>query len=385
MNKLFLFFVLIVFLVSGGAAPAQQSVAHRRAERMGLGMNLSYLDNWWLGTREKRFADFVKAEEAAKREKMFADIAAAGFKTVRIPINFGAWASIKAPFRWENPQALNTADQFVKWALTNNLNAIVDLHHVEFDGSIDGAATTERVVWLWSEIARRYKNTNPEKVFFELRNEPHDIKAEDWRRQAEEIIKAVRAIAPNHTLIVGFHDWNSRQAMIDSRPFADPNIIYTFHYYDPFVFTHQGATWSAKGLPELTNVPFPARGEEIKVPDTAKGTWVEAQIKSYQTDSKPEKMFADLKAAKDWSLKNNVPIFLGEFGSFGKLPTLEDRCRHAEAVYSALGKLNIPNAWWEWDGGFNMFEKGTTKIADCMRRAIDSFRSSKQSAVPASR
>jgi hypothetical protein len=110
-------------------------------------------------------------------------------------------------------------------------------------------------------------------------------------------------------------------------------------------------------LPELKTVPFPAGNAEIEVPATAKGKWVEQQIKSYLEDSKTEKIHADLQAAKDWSVKNDVPIFVGEFGSFGKLPTLEDRCRHAEAIYTRFGKLNIPSAWWEWDGGFNMFEK----------------------------
>lgn len=71
-------------------------------------------------------------------------------------------------------------------------------------------------------------------MFFEIRNELCDIPAEEWRKQAEAVIKAIRETTPNHTLIVGFHDWNSRQALIDSKPFSDPNIIYTFHYYDPF-------------------------------------------------------------------------------------------------------------------------------------------------------
>ena len=366
-------YFLLFMLIGAQFAPAQ-SVAQKRADRMKIGMNLSYLDNWWSGTKEKNYADFVKPTEAAKREKMFAEIAGAGFKTVRIPINFGAWASLEKPYKWENEASLKTADSFVKWALANDLNAIIDLHHVEFDGKVAGAATTERIVWLWREIASRYKDTNPERVFFELRNEPHDIKAEDWRTQAEEIIKTIRQIAPQHTLIVGFHDWNSRAALIDSKPFADANIIYTFHYYDPFVFTHQGATWSSEGLPELKGVPFPwSKNQPIETPATAKGKWVENQISSYEKDSSAEKMFADLKAAKDWSEKNKVPIFLGEFGSYGKNPTIEDRCRHAAVIYSALGKLNIPNAWWEWDGGFNMFERGTTKIAGCMRRAVDSY------------
>lgn len=341
---------------------------------MGLGMNLSYLDNWWLGTKEKNYADFVKPSEAAKREKMFAGIAKAGFKTVRIPIDFGAWASLEKPYRWENEEGLKTADSFVKWGLANNLNAIIDLHHTEFDGKVPGAATTERIVWLWSEIAARYKNTNPERVFFELRNEPHDIKPEDWRAQAEAIIKTVRQIAPHHTLIVGFHDWNSRAAMIESKPFADSNIIYNFHYYDPFVFTHQGATWSNAGLAELRNVPFPGlKDAPIKEPTNAPDDWIKNQIKNYEKDSKPEKIFADLRAAKDWADKNNVPIFLGEFGSFSKYAAAEDRCRHASAIYAALGKLNIPSAWWEWDGGFNMFENGTTKISGCMRKAVGAY------------
>lgn len=373
-KTIFLFLVLAFGLLPAAA----QSPATARAERLGLGMNLTYLDNWWRGTKAKNYGDFVKTAEVAKREKMFAGIAKAGFKTVRIPIDFGAWANYEKPYRWENEEGLKAADLFVKWAQDNNLNAIIDLHHVEFDGSVKGAAVTERIVWLWREIAARYKRTNPEKVFFELRNEPHDISAEDWREQASEIIKAVRQIAPDHTLIVGFHDWNSRRALVDSKPFEDKNIIYTFHYYDPFIFTHQGATWAGEGLPDLKNVPFPAsKDTKIAVPASAKGKWVENQINTYREDSKDDKMFADLRAAKDWSEKNKVPIFVGEFGSFTKYAGAEDRCRHAAVVYSALGRLKIPNAWWEWNDSFNMFKPGTTEISDCMRKAVDSYSAQK--------
>lgn len=368
--------ILIVIILVGIQISFAQTVAQTRAKKMGLGMNLSYLDNYWLGTKNKKFADFAKADEAAKREKMFADIAVNGFKTVRIPINFGAWANYEKPYKWNENNGLEFADKFIKWALENNLNPIIDLHHVEFDGSVKDAATTERIVWLWKQIAKRYKDTNPEKVFFEIRNEPKEMTAEIWRNQAEQIIKAIRVIAPKHTLIVGFHDWNSRKALIDSKPFSDENIIYTFHYYDPFIFTHQGATWAGEGLPELSGIDFPY-SKKIKVPSSAKGNWVENQIKTYETDSSEKKMFNDLKAANIWSEKHNVPVFLGEFGSFTKFASEEARCRHAKVIYMALGKLDIPNAWWEWDGGFNMFEKGTNKIAKCMQDAIDSYKSAK--------
>src|SRR4051794_23329615 len=265
--------VLFAFICAAG-----KSDAARRAGGMGIGMNLSYLDNFWLGSREKHYADFAKMAEAAKREKMLADIAKAGFKTVRIPICFGAWASIKPPYRWENTEGLEMADNFVKWARRNGLNVIIDLHHTEFDGKTEGAANTDRIVWLWQQIAERYKSTDPEHVFFEIRNEPHDIKPEVWRAQAESIIKAIRSVDESHTLIVGFHDWNSRQALIDSKPFGDQNIIYTFHYYDPFVFTHQGATWTVKGMADTHPVPFPGWELASKILNFPKGLWVKKKI-----------------------------------------------------------------------------------------------------------
>lgn len=367
-----LFIFLILFI--GASNIFSQGVATKRAETLKLGMNLSYLEHWWDGSKDKHFSDFAKPEDAAKREKMLADIAKAGFKTVRLPICFSAWMELNPPYNWDNPKALEMADNFVKWALANNLNVIIDLHHTEFDNTIPEAKNAERTVNLWVKIAERYKNTNPEKVFFELRNEPRDITPEAWRWEAEQLIKYVRQIAPKHTLIIGFTEWNGRKQLIEANPFADENVIYTFHYYDPFLFTHQGATWAGDGLPDLKYVPFPYSKEtKIQVPNSAKGNWVENMINSYQNDTKTEKMFADLKEAKDWSVKNKVPIFLGEFGSYNLKPTLEDRCRHAETIYKMLGKLDIPNAWWEWDGGFSMFEKGTNRIADCMRKAIDSY------------
>jgi endoglucanase len=362
--------ILILFAV---AYPTLAQSAHQRAARMGLGMNFSYLENWWLGKKEKGYSDFTSADAAKKKEVEFAKIAKAGFKTVRIPINFGVWASYEKPYGWTSLEGLEIADRFVKAALDAGLIAIVDLHHVEMDRSVKAADSTERMVWMWKELALRYRDLDPERVLFEIRNEPHDIEARAWRRQAEAVIKAIREIAPKHTLVVGFHDWNSRQAMIDSKPFEDDNIIYTFHYYDPFIFTHQGATWSSPGLSDLKQIPFPADGKAIAVPDKAKGTWVADRIAAYREDSRSEKMFEDLKTAKAWADKHKAPIFLGEFGSFGKNTIVADRCRHAEAVYSALGKLGIPNAWWEWDQGFNMYDEGTTSIAPCMQKAIDLF------------
>jgi endoglucanase len=197
------------------------------------------------------------------------------------------------------------------------------------------------------------------------------MSAAEWRAQATQLITTVRAIAPEHTLVVGFHDWNSRAALLASEPFADPNIIYTFHYYDPFVFTHQGATWAGEGFEKIAGVPFPAeKGRKLKVPAEAEGKWPGSLLRSYADDSRESKMVADLKAVRDWSDRHKVPVFAGEFGSFSKNASEADRCRHAAVVYGAFSKFKIPNAWWEWDGGFSMFVADSNRIAPCFATVI---------------
>ena len=58
--------LFVVILLFGAQIAASQNVAQKRAERMGLGMNLSYLENWFSGTKEKHYSDFAKPDAAAK-------------------------------------------------------------------------------------------------------------------------------------------------------------------------------------------------------------------------------------------------------------------------------------------------------------------------------
>lgn len=359
----------MICLVANAIAFAGEK-AQERSKGLGNGVNLTFLDNYWKGTKEKHFVDFFDSEQLGARERMLDDIAGYGYRTVRIPVCFSAWASLSAPYKWETNEGFVALDRLIERARKNDLHVIVDQHHPEMDGNFPDSAKIERLVWIWQQVAERYKKTDPDHVFFELWNEPHDIEAPLWRNHASVLIKTVRKIAANHTLIVGFHDWNSRKAMVDSKPFEDDNIIYTFHFYDPFLFSHQGAEWSAEGLPDIKHIPFPFVKERMmKVPVSAIGKWSGGLFETYQRDSASEKIRADLKAARDWSEKNNVPIFLGEFGSYGKYAAEEDRCRHFKLLYSAFREFEISNTAWEWDAGFNMFEKGTTNLLPCVAEA----------------
>jgi endoglucanase len=367
-NPLVSAFLILAFAVTafGGG------VAEERSKRMGPGMNLSFLENFWVGTKEKHYSDFVRQEEFEAAKGRLAEIRKAGFRTVRLPVNFSAWASMKAPYKWESEKLPEIADKVIGWALDEGLIVLIDLHHPELNANYPEAASTPRMVALWKMIAARYRHLDPERVMFELRNEPHDMPEAEWLSQAKELIPAVRKIAPKHTFVVGFHDWNSRDAMIASKPFDDDNIIYTFHYYHPFVFTHQATTWAGPGLGDLKAVPFPGDpSRPLAVPDSAKGTWVASQMSVYGKEANAEFIDSQLKEARAWADRYKVPIFLGEFGSYGKEALPADRCRHAQAVYSALGKYKIPSAMWEWFSGFNMLDG--EKPSQCLQEAIDRY------------
>ncbi len=370
-NKIsFLCFYLLI-----SANTFSQSIAQKRAKAMGVGSNLSYLDNYWSANYNTRiqnhFGDFANWTEANKRKNRMAEMAKAGMKNVRIPICFGAWASIQEPFKWDYPANLPIADSLISWALQNKLMVSIDLHHTEFDGSIPNAATTKRLVWLWTQIANRYKNLDPEKVIFELRNEPHDMTADVWRLQANELIATVRKIAPNHTLIVGAEEWNGLDALTKIKPYNDDNIIYTFHFYDPFIFTHQGATWAGDGLSDIKGATFPY-SKPVTVPAKAVGTWVENAIKNYANEGTVQNIVKRFKKAKQWADDNKLPIYCGEFGSYNLISDVDSRCQHAQAIYNTMGLLEISGSWWEWDGGFSMLDKNNIMIP-CMQAALSTY------------
>ena len=81
-------------------------------------------------------------------------------------------------------------------------------------------------------------------VFYEVLNEPHGIADGVWGSIQQSVIDAIRTEDAVHYIIVGGANWNSYNNLSALPLYSDTKLIYTFHFYDPFVFTHQGASWS---------------------------------------------------------------------------------------------------------------------------------------------
>ena len=140
-------------------------------------------------------------------------------------------------------EGIRYVDDCVKWCKASGLNLILDLHKAPgyaFYNQDNTLFTDPRVqdafVCLWKEFAARYGKYS-DFVSFELLNEVVDAEPGLWNDLIRRAVTEIRKIAPDIKIVVGGIRWNSASTLELLDPPYDENIIFTFHYYDPFLFT----------------------------------------------------------------------------------------------------------------------------------------------------
>lgn len=179
----------------------------------------------------------------------FALVKQAGFDHIRLPISWTYHADATAPYTID-PVFFARVDELVSQALAANLKIIVNNHHYE-ELNQDPVAERERALGIWLQIAQRYQN-QPNTVYFEILNEPHDQFNQNpllWDMFLQEAVDLIRLSNPTRKIIAGPVNYNSISALGSFNPPADPHLIASVHYYSPFLFTHQGAEWVTPSPP----------------------------------------------------------------------------------------------------------------------------------------
>src|SRR5260370_39472389 len=106
-----------------------------------------------------------------------------------------------------------------------------------------------------------------------------------WFGMQGKLISAIGAGAPRHTIIASGHRWSGLAELLFLQPYADRNIIYNFHFYEPFAFTHQGAGWAGPNLQFYKNVPYPSSPEMVaKILDTVTDDPARLNLLAYGAD-----------------------------------------------------------------------------------------------------
>jgi len=286
-------------------------------------------------------------------EQDFIDVKSLGADVIRLPVKMHSM-TVGAPNYTLDPLLVKFLKTAVDWAEKHEIYIIIDNH--SFDPVLPTSADIDRVlIPVWEQIARLFKDRG-RYVIYEILNEPHGIGDARWGEIQEKAIEAIRRIDQKHSIVVGGTDYNSINKLTAIPKYTDANLIYTFHFYDPHVFTHQGATWGEPSMASLRGIPFPYNRQKMpKVPVNLIGTWLESAISRYPYEGAPSALYATLNKATAFSKERNVPVFCGEFGVFMPNSPKEDRVTWYKIVSDALDKRNISRASWDYYGGFGVF------------------------------
>lgn len=301
----------------------------------------------WL---EYRPAELIDPDYFTKQD--FINAKSLGCDVIRLPIHFEKLCN--ATDDYAIPQKIwDILDNVIAWTKELKLYIIIDFHNATDADSHTGEDVEKILNPVWTQIAERYKDAT-DYIIYELMNEPHGIEIPVWNAIIERVFKLVRSIDKNHYIVAGGADWNSFAAMKTLPDFQDDKVIYTFHFYDPHTFTHQGANWCH--MERVVNIPFPY--DEARMPALPENA-TEHEKECFATY--PEKgTVAAVEAYFDqyvaFSRERNAPIYCGEFGCFAPFAKHEERVNWYTIVRTLLEERGISRTSWDYYDGFGIFK-----------------------------
>ena len=158
----------------------------------------------------------------------------------------------------------------------------------------------------------------------------------------------------------------------------DANVIYAFHLYEPYAFTHQGADWASDPVSRLSRVPYPS---SLVLPSRL--CWRKPQplaawmLNEYAEERWDAAAIDDLvERAAAWRDKYGAPVICTEFGAFRAVSPAEDRAAWLRDVRTALERRQIGWTAWEYAGGSEWWTTGRPARHPRRRRPASSSVSS---------
>lgn len=286
-------------------------------------------------------------------------IKAMGFDHIRFSLELAPMFNAEAP---ENlpAQYLGYVDHAIDMILAVGLAVVVDIHPSDaFKKNLSDDKHVEAFRKFWRAFAKHLSARDPERVFLEVINEPMVEDGYRWMGIQAKLIAAIREGAPRHTIIATAHRWSSPNEFLFLEPVADPNVIYNFHFYEPHLFTHQGATWGWELWRYLKLVPYPSSPEAVAaILPTISNQQLRAALVKYGEDRwESARIDREIAAIAAWANKHSVHVTCNEFGVYRKVVSPIDRAAWIRDVRTALEKYGIGWAMWDYQGGFAVVNK----------------------------
>ena len=313
--------------------------------------------------KKAHYDSFIQRDDIKK-------IKAMGYDHVRLPIDYEVFETEDGvPIK----EGYERVHDIIGWAKENDLTIILDLHKAfgyDFNDANDDSKNTlfsnmavqDRFVKLWSSIATEYHKYD--NVIFELLNEVvEDKNAEAWNDLIDRTIAVIRDITKDTPIIYGGIKWNSAETIKYLRDVSDPNVIITFHFYQPHVFTHQHAHWMP-AMEEIGDMSYPDSIEVYRHAAEILGGQDSSVLEHDKDVMDIDYLRRMVKVAVDSAKKIGAPmLYVGEYGVIDKAPAA-DALRWLSDTMQVFKENNIGCALWSYrqmDFGLDLWDEATSR------------------------
>jgi len=295
----------------------------------------------------------------------FQEIKSRGFDCVRIPLGW-AFHIIDEADAVIDPVFFNRVEHVINQAILNDLKVIISFHSFEefYTNPVENEQEFGRI---WERITSRFFALYPDKLFFELLNEPHDnLTVPLWNRIQLETIEKIRRLDEERWIILTGADWGKSNSLAGiDLPKNRYKLLATFHMYEPYLFTHQGVPWLGDAYSTI-GVSWPGPPSEylepseksLNYPETVK--WFnDYNLYPYEFNpAGPLPIKNAMNMAMQWSKTSTIPIFMGEFGTY-KFIDDDSRVNWTAFVNNVSEEMGIGWLYWDFSGNFGIFDEQT--------------------------
>ena len=348
-------FAIPVVAQDRSASLPGRDTASARARHLEHGINASewfaQSPNDYSAARTNRYTD----------ARDLALMAHLGFDHVRLSIDPVPLEQYPRAADGLNADFVSRVDHAVDAILANGMAVEIDLQPEDsYKQQLrSGDYAVDELTMLWRKLAAHYAGRDPDRVVFEILNEPEVNDAYRWAGIQARLAAAIRQSAPRNTIIATGANYSNLQDLLALHPLADGNVIYNFHFYEPHEFTHQGATWGLTWWSYTHGIPYPPSDSSMQallpeVPDAADRFALESYWLD-RWDAHRIRMMIDAAAA--WAHENNVPLTCNEFGAYRNGADPVSRANWIHDVRTAFEADGIGWAMWDYRGSFGVVTK----------------------------
>lgn len=295
---------------------------------------------------EEHYKTFIVEEDLRKIGEM-------GFDHVRLAVDYEV---LETEDGKTIASGFDLVEKVVLWAKKYGLNIVLDLHKAygyDFNNAGNGEenclfsdpAVRARFLNLWDKIATRFATYDH--VAFELLNEVVEKEnATPWNELIHDAVLTIRNVSKTSTIIYGGIQWNSVKTLKLLDAPMDENILYTFHFYEPLLFTHQKAYW-VKTINQEEDIFYPEEMSYYKTKSEPIGYQGEVVCFAKSLTMGPEFIEEMVMEAIDAAKAAGVTLYCGEFGVIDRAP-VEDTLRWYKDVDTVFRKYNIGCCAWTY-------------------------------------